>query len=175
MMATTFWSPDGTPVSAAQFVEKLFGELPGLFKDEDELRRIWSKPDSRKALLESLFEKGYGDEQLGEIRQMNDAEKSDLFDVLAYIAFALAPITREERVASRRDDIFVHYDAKLQAFLVFGLGQYVNEGVGELAEDKLPDLLELKYQAVNDAATELGGVTVIREAFIGFQQYLYKL
>jgi type I restriction enzyme R subunit len=46
--------------------------------------------------LERLSEKGYGDEQLSEIRRMIDAEKSDLYDVLAYIAFALAPITREE-------------------------------------------------------------------------------
>ena len=51
MMATTFWSPDGKPISAAQFVERLFGELPRFFKDEDELRRIWSQPDTRKALL----------------------------------------------------------------------------------------------------------------------------
>jgi len=50
--------------------------------------------------LESLSEKGYGDGQLDEIRHMIDAEKSDLFDVLAYIAFALSPITREERVVA---------------------------------------------------------------------------
>ena len=98
MMATTFWSPDGKPMSAAEFIERLFGDLPELFKDEDELRALWSQPDTRKALLESLSEKGYGDEQLAEIRRMIDAEKSDLFDVLAYIAFALAPITRQERV-----------------------------------------------------------------------------
>ena len=56
--------------------------------------------------MESLSEKGYGNEQLGEIRRMIDAEKSDLFDVLAYIAFALAPITREERVNTHREKIF---------------------------------------------------------------------
>ena len=81
-------------MSAAQFIERLFGELPQLFKDEDELRALWGQPDTRKALLESLSEKGYGDEQLSEIRRMIDAEKSDLFDVLAYIAFARTPITR---------------------------------------------------------------------------------
>ena len=48
MMATTFWSSDGRPISACQFVEKLFGELPQFFKDEDELRRIWSRPDTRR-------------------------------------------------------------------------------------------------------------------------------
>jgi len=173
MMATTFWSPDGKPMSAADFVSRLFGDLPELFKDEDELRAIWSKPDTRKALLESLTEKGYGGEQLAEIRRMIDAEKSDLFDVLAYIAFALVPITREERVETRRLFIFSHYDDKLQAFLDFVLAQYVNEGVGELDQAKLPHLLELKYKAVSDAAQELGGVAKIRDAFVGFQRHLY--
>ena len=39
MMATTLWSPDGKPISANQMIEKLFGELPRFFKDEDELRQ----------------------------------------------------------------------------------------------------------------------------------------
>ena len=173
MMATTFWSPDGRPMSAAEFIQRLFGELPELFKDEDELRALWSQPDTRKALLGSLAERGFGHEQLAEIRRMIDADKSDLFDVLAYIAFALAPITREERVETRRPHIFPHYDTKLQAFLDFVLAQYVNEGVGELDQAKLPRLLELKYKAVSDAAEELGGVAKIRDAFIGFQRHLY--
>ena len=46
------------------------------------------------------------DQQLEEIKRMINAEKSDLFDVLAYIAFALAPITRQERVETRRGRIF---------------------------------------------------------------------
>ena len=159
MMATTFWSPDGKPMSAAEFIERLFGEMPELFKDEDELRALWSQPDTRKALLESLAEKGYGNDQLAEIKRMIDAEKSDLFDVLAYIAFALAPITRQERVETHSDRIFSDYDEKLQAFLDFVLAQYVNEGVGELDSAKLPHLLELKYHTVSDAATQLGGVS----------------
>jgi type I restriction enzyme, R subunit len=64
MMATSYWSPDGKPISANQMVERLYGELPRFFKDEDELRRLWSKPDTRKALLQSLAEKGFGPEQL---------------------------------------------------------------------------------------------------------------
>ncbi len=60
-----------------------------LFKDEDELRALCSKSKTRQALLESLQEKGYGEAQLGEIRRMIDAVNSDLYDVLAYIAFAL--------------------------------------------------------------------------------------
>ncbi len=58
MMATTFWSPDGKPMSAAEFIERLFGELPALFRDEDELRALWSAPDTRKALIEALGRRG---------------------------------------------------------------------------------------------------------------------
>ncbi len=173
MTATTFWSVDGRPMSAAEFVTRLFGELPSLFKDEDELRALWSLPDTRKALLDSLAEKGYGREQLREIERMIDAEKSDLYDVLAYIAFALAPITRQERADASRPFISAQYGPKLQAFLDFVLSQYVSEGVGELDQAKLPHLLELKYRAVSDAALALGGVAKIREAFVGFQAHLY--
>jgi type I restriction enzyme R subunit len=174
MMATTFWSADGKPMSAAQFIERLFGELPTLFKDEDELRTLWSEPGTRKALLEALAEKGFGDVQLVEIKRLIDADKSDLYDVLAYIAFALSPITREERVRTRKGNIFAHYgDDKLRAFLDFVLAEYVKEGVGELDQSKLTPLLELKYRAVSDAARELGGIANIRDSFIGFQKYLY--
>jgi type I restriction enzyme R subunit len=175
MMATSFWGPDGKPMSAAQFVERLFGELPALFKDEDELRALWSKPDTRRKLLDALSEKGFGDAQLVEIKRMVDAEKSDLYDVLAYIAFALAPITREERVTSRKERIYSAYvDEKLRTFLDFVLGEYVKEGVAELDQSKLPQLLALKYRAVDDAARELGGIPKIRDTFVGFQKFLYE-
>jgi type I restriction enzyme R subunit len=174
MMATSYWSPDGKPISANQMVEKLYGELPRFFKDEDELRRLWSKPDTRKALLQSLAEKGFGSDQLTEISKMINAEKSDVFDVLAYIAFALAPVTRSERVETHRGNILGKYDTKLQAFLDFVLEQYISQGVGELDQDKLSDLLQLKYRSVPDAIDQLGDIPVIRDTFVGFQRYLYE-
>ena len=54
------------------------------------------------------------------------------------------------------------------------LAQYVTHGVGELDQAKLGNLLELKYHTVSDAADQLGGVPVIRDTFVGFQQYLYR-
>src|SRR5215831_630658 len=110
--------------------------------------------------------------ELSAIKRMIDAEKSDLYDVLAYIAFALAPITREERVNARKARIHsVYENEKLRTFLDFVLGEYVKEGVGELDQSKLTPLLELKYRAVTDAARELGGIPKIRDAFIGFQKF----
>ena len=57
--------------------------LPEFFKDKEELRSIWSSPDTRRKLLDGLAEKGFGQEQLLEMQKIIDAEKSDLFDVLA--------------------------------------------------------------------------------------------
>jgi type I restriction enzyme, R subunit len=105
------------------------------------LRRIWSRPDTRKALLEGLSEKGFGAPQLAEIKAMINAESSDLFDVLAYIAFALAPITRRERAEASKGRISAHYDPKLQAFLDFVLAQYVSQGVEELGQQ-----LEIRFR-----------------------------
>ncbi|MEH1766393.1 MAG: type I restriction-modification enzyme R subunit C-terminal domain-containing protein [Nostoc sp.] len=144
------------------------------FTDEDELRAIWSRPDTRRALLEGLAEKGYGEEQLTEISRLIDAEKSDLYDVLAYIAYASPPISRRERVLAHKSLIFSRYIGKQQEFLDFILEQYIKAGVGELDRTKLPQLLELKYHTVRDAIEELGSVANISEVFIGFQQYLYS-
>ncbi|MDE8350012.1 MAG: DEAD/DEAH box helicase family protein [Acidocella sp.] len=171
---TSFWGPDGKPISAKQFMESLFGQLPELFKDEDELRTIWGRPDTRKALLNTLAERGFGGEQLAEMGKVIDAQKSDVFDILAYIAFALPPITRAERVATHRAEILPRYDAKLQAFLDFVMGQYVVQGVEELDQDKLARLLELRYQTLADATAELGAAPMIRAAFVGFQEHLFS-
>ncbi|MGH7080393.1 MAG: type I restriction-modification enzyme R subunit C-terminal domain-containing protein [Acetobacteraceae bacterium] len=93
---------------------------------------------------------------------------------LVHIAFALAPITRQERADASRPLIAAEHNPKLRAFLEFVLSQYVKEGVGELDRAKLPHLLEPKYRAVSDAAAELGGAAHIGSAFVGFQRHLYS-
>ncbi len=173
MVATRFWSPDGTPISATQFIERLFGQLPALFRDEAELRRLWGQPDTRKALLETLSEKGFGETELSEAAKLINAEQSDIYDVLAYIAFTKAPITRLERVASHQGRIFTKYTGARREFLEFVLMHYVDQGVGELDAAKLPELLELKYQAIADAVAQLGPAAAIRQMFVEFQPDLY--
>lgn len=173
MVATSFWGPDGVPMSSEQFLQQLFGDLPTFFEDEETLRGIWSHPDTRRKLLEGLAEKGYAEAQLGEIRKLIDAENSDLFDVLAHIAFALDLMTRETRVVEHKDLIYSHYDDQQRAFLDFVLTQYVNLGVEELQPEKLPALLDLKYHSIHDAVEELGEVSRIRALFVGFQRHLF--
>jgi type I restriction enzyme, R subunit len=173
--STTFWHPDGQPMSAHEFLEALYGKLPQFFKDEGELRKLWSVPDTRKKLLERLAEEGFGNEQLKEIQSIVDAENSDIYDVLVYVAYKTEPLTREERAAVAQVDIHKRFDQKQQAFLDFVLLQYVTVGVEELDQSKLTPLLRLKYRdSLSDAIDDLGPPDRIAEVFSGFQKYLYK-
>jgi type I restriction enzyme, R subunit len=175
MMCTTFWHPDGTPMSAQQFMEILFGRLPEFFKNEAELREIWSAPDTRKKLLQGLAEKGFGRDQLGEMQKIIDAEKSDLFDVLAHVAYAMPAQTREERASKAKVIISARFNTKQQVFLHFVLSHYVTVGVDELDQEKLTPLLRLKYKnSIADAVADLGKPEEIGKVFSGFQKYLYQ-
>jgi type I restriction enzyme R subunit len=175
MMMTTFWHPDGTPMSAQQFMEMLFGKLPEFFKDEAELRALWSAPDTRAKLLQGLAERGFGRDQMAEMQKVIDAEKSDLFDVLAHVAYALAPLTREERATRAKIEIGNRFNSKQQEFLAFVLSHYVQVGVEELEQDKLRPLLMIKYDnTIADAVEDLGQPEEIGKVFAGFQKYLYQ-
>lgn len=175
MMVTSFWHPDGMPMSAQQFMGSLFGRLPEFFKSEDELRTLWSLPETRKKLLEGLAEQGFGKEQLAEMQKIIAAEKSELFDVLAYVAYAVAPVSREVRANEAKIIISTHFNSKQQVFLDFVLSHYVKGGVGELDQEKLSTLLRLKYRdSISDAIADLGKPQEINQVFTGFQKYLYE-
>ncbi len=76
---------------------------------------------------------------------------------------------------TRRSFIFAKYGGdNQQEFLDFILGHYIRQGVRELDEGKLPNLIELKYHSVADAVDALGDVADIRELFVGFQEHLYE-
>ncbi len=175
MMMTTFWHPDGTPMSSKEFINLLFGAIPDFFQSEDELRKLWSAPDTRAKLLAGLAEKGFGPDQLGEMQKCIDAEKSDIFDVLAYVSYNTPTITRKERADHARVYINSNFNAKQQAFLDFVLAHYVSVGVGELDQEKLTPLLRLKYHnSIADAVADLGKPEDIGKVFAGFQKYLYR-
>ncbi len=176
MVATSFWGPDGKPLSAAQFMESLFGVLPDFFKDEAELRNIWSDPTTRKALLMGLADKGFSRGPLAEMQKIIEADRSDLFDVLAYVAFATATETRTIRANRATAATHQQFNDRQQAFVDFVLTQYVQQGVDELDTEKLSPLLRLRYNnAIADAVKDLGNPEQIRQVFVGFQKHLYSL
>lgn len=174
MIATSFWGADGKPVSIQEFMDNLFGAMPEFFKSEAELRVIWSDPITRKVFLEKIAAIGYGADELEMLQKMIDAEQSDLFDVLNYVSFLTPTVSRSERVKHAETEIFAGLDDKQKEFLQFVLAKYEEKGVEELDEEKLPVLLNLKYNAIADAVKELGAVESIRSTFFNFQRSLYS-
>ncbi len=158
-----------------EFVTHLFGTLalPGFFSSEEELRQIWSDPTTRRQLLERLAEAGFARQDLEEIQAMIDARDCDLFDVLEYIAFARPTTSRLKRAEASRPRLVNVLSRQQMEFVDFVLGRYATTGVDELDLEKLPALLHLKYQALQDGMTALGGAEQARGAFLDLQKALY--
>jgi len=172
---TSFWSADGKPVSAEEFLNNLFGELPKLFKDEEELRKLWSNPITRRTLLEKLEEVGFPKSDLVTLQKLVNMENSDLYDVLEYVFNGdYIAMTRESRAKAAEATIFALINEKQKEFISFVLSKYIETGVDELDQEKLPILLQNKYQTLQDAKSVLGQIPDIRKLFIEFQGHLYK-
>jgi type I restriction enzyme, R subunit len=176
MSATNFFSPDGKLLSAAQFVKNLYEtlRLPEVLKSEEHLRKLWSDPTTRLALLDRLADAGFSRDDLTAIQALIDAQSSDLFDVLQYIAYAKPTMTRKDRVKASRKRIDEDLEPSQREFVDFVLSQYVELGVDELEQERLPQLLAIKYQSQMEGIEALGGTEKARATFIGFQRELYR-
>jgi type I restriction enzyme R subunit len=177
MTSKMFYSVDGMPMSLTEFIQSLFNtlEMSELFKNEDELRALWSVPSTRMKLLKQLEEAGFPTSQLLDIQEIIDAKNSDLFDVLEFVKYALKPIARSTRAKVARSVIESNLEAKQLEFVDFLVSQYVESGVGELEESKLETLLEIKYQDVFHGVKVLGDGEPgkVRNLFLMFQKNLY--
>ncbi|CAB5496660.1 Type I restriction-modification system, restriction subunit R (EC [Bathymodiolus thermophilus thioautotrophic gill symbiont] len=175
MLTTSFWGAGGELISATEFLQNLFGELPNFFKDEEELREIWGHPSTRQDLLQKLEVAGFGKQQLNSLKKLINAENSDLFDVLEYVFdsdFQL--MTRQERVSEARAKILFSLSEVQQEFIEFVLSKYIESGVEELKRSQLSTLLTIKYQSLEDAKEVLGEIEDIVPLFVDFQKYLYQ-
>lgn len=172
---TSFWDASGKPITAKEFIEKLFNELPNFFSSEDELREIWSSPDTRRILLEKLKNSGYSLANFDKIKEIINASNSDIFDVLIFIAYSENIQTRQERVNNHKISIFNNIQSRQHAFIEFVLNQYVKNGIIELDDERIGELINLKYGSPANAIQELGNISEIRETFCSFQKYLYKI
>nr|WP_306264077.1 type I restriction endonuclease subunit R [Pararhizobium sp. IMCC3301] len=171
---TTYWDADGRPVSAAQLLERLFGDLSGLIGDEDQLRQVWSDPDNRQHFLSQLRDHGYDRDRLDDIRRLIDAQDSDLFDVLGYILFTTAPITRHQRADTVRETGLSDPNPEMRDLLVRILKAYEDHGESELATTRLEKFLISKYGSVSESKAHLGELAAIRQGFMTMQANLYR-
>jgi type I restriction enzyme R subunit len=170
---TTYWGPDGKPMSAAEFLQRLFGDLSSRIPDEDTLRATWSVPEKREHLLEQLAEAGYDAERLDSIRRLVDAPNSDLFDVIAYILFDTAPQSRADRAERVKAGGLDDWDGDMRDLLLGILAAYERAGEVELGSKRLGDFLKTRFGGVKQGSDLLGGAAAIKEAHRRLQQKLY--
>jgi type I restriction enzyme, R subunit len=172
--ATSFYSPDGKPISAEEYIRQLYGELPRQFQTEEELRALWANPETRRKLLDALAERGFSGDNIAQISRMMNASDADIFDVLAYIAFSKPPVSRKDRVNKRKAEILSRYTDNQRAFLEYVLDQYVKVGVTELDGKNVGTLLQIKYGSISDAVAALDKKPdEIGAMFSEFQRGLY--
>ena len=174
-MSTYLFYFQGQPVTAEEFIKKLFNTivLPTIFKNEDELRKMWSSPITRNELIKKLEDNGFSKPDLKQIQTLIEAEDSDIFDVLEHIAYSKKPIPRTVRVTNAENKIYKNLNDKQKEFIDFVLSKYVEGGVDELDINRLSDLIELKYRTIHDGQKALGNADSIKNTFIEFQKHLY--
>lgn len=177
---TRYIDENGKPLSIQEFVERLIQQLPGLFKNVDELRGIWSDPDLREQLLAKLVQAGFDKEQLSTLRRMFEADDCDIFDLLAFLAFEQPMATRRSRAEAVRTNntFFDQYkEEKAKQFLHFVLKRYEQDGTTELARERLPALIELSgLGTTKDASMAFGGKPAqLLAAFKQLQHQLYHV
>ena len=176
-MSSTYFYVDGKPISAEEFLKRLFEklQLPEILGSEQKLREIWSSPITRRELLERLDAEGCPRDDLVKLQSLIEGgEQSDLFDVLEYVSFSRPLISREARVETNRENIFNMLNEEQRTFVEFVLRNYVQEGVDELDLSKLSTLLNAKYGSTHAAQQKLGFVAEIKDLFVGFQRRLYE-
>ncbi len=171
--ATSYWF-DGRPITAGEFLQKLFGDLSGMIANEDELRVQWRNPETRERLLRVLADKGYDDERLADMRQLVDAADSDLFDVLAFVRFNIQPLSRKDRANDARGSGLSGFEGEMRAFLSEVLSNYQRDGEGELSFGSLSSLIAARYGTMNDAKGKLGDIATVKLAFTALQSHLYQ-
>ena len=148
-------------------------KLPKLLASEEQLRMLWANPMTRRELLKKLEDAGCHKDDLEKLQELINAKDSDLFDVLEYIAYAKAPVTRAARVETSKKNIYNLLNVKQREFVAYVLRNYVEVGVDELDVSKLSTVLTAKYGSIHAAQQELGTVESIESTFIDFQQQLY--
>ena len=176
---TRYIDEHGKPLTIQEFVERLLNQLPGLFNSIDELRKTWSDPDLRDILLGKLRNAGFDNDQLKSLRRMFEAEDSDMFDLLAFLAFEQPMTTRHFRADIVRNNtgFFSNYPQdKAQQFLHFVLNRYEQTGASELSRERLPTLIELSgLGTTKDATQAFGGRPAhLLNAFKEIQIQLYQ-
>ena len=161
-------------LSSEVFLQKIVWELPKFYKDEHQLRILWSNPETREELLHGLSNIWLDTEQLEDLKNMFEARDSDIFDILAHLSFDSNIKYRSERSIYGEEVVGKYNSLKAKEFLEFLLSLYVKNGILEFRKDGLSSKISLfnKWQA-REIAEEFWGIEELKNAYYELQGSLY--
>jgi len=122
-----------------RLAEHLVDKVPGV----DALRQTWVRPEARQSLLDEL---PGGESAIRLIRELEEEQECDLYDVLAELGFSLPPKSRSERVAafSYKNKAWLRgFPDRTAAVLAAMAAQFEKGGIEELETTTLFDAAEI--------------------------------
>ena len=166
----------GKHLSSEDFIKKILGELPKLYQNEHDLRLAWANPETREKFLKNLEYIWLDAEQIENLKKIFEAEKSDIFDILAYISYGNEIKNRTERSKIAKSILEKYENPKAKDFLQFLLELYEREWIMNFKKDGLSSKIELFNRwLAREIAAEFGWVKELKQAYYDLQKGIYEV
>jgi len=137
----------------------------GQYASLDAFLRRWRSEERKQLIIDELAEQGLLLEPLLE----EVSKELDPFDLICHIAFDQPPLTRRERAARVRKDVFSRYGPQAKAVLEALLEKYQDEGVvGDLDNVKILEIppfnaMGTAYQLIQEFGSRAGFQRAVHE------------
>lgn len=148
-----------------EYKKRLSNSLTSDVPNVEELRNNWVVYKKRRTLLDRL---PGGEGALRLVRQLENEQECDLYDVLAELGFGYEPKSRAERASGfcfRNRDWLQNYPERSQKVLALIARQFELGGIDELESDSLFDVPEI---------IENGGFSALLRLPLQPQELLYE-
>lgn len=166
----------GKHLSSEDFIKKILGELPKFYQNEHDLRLAWANPETREKFLKNLEYIWLDAEQIENLKKIFEAEKSDIFDILAYISYGNEIKNRTERSKIAKSILEKYENPKAKDFLQFLLGLYEREWIMSFKKEGLSSKIELFNRwLAREIAAEFGWVQELKQAYYDLQKGIYEV
>lgn len=166
----------GKHLSSEDFIKKILGELPKFYQNEHDLRLAWANPETREKFLKNLEYIWLDAEQIENLKKIFEAEKSDIFDILAYISYGNEIKNHTERSKIAKSILEKYENPKAKDFLQFLLGLYEREWIMSFKKEGLSSKIELFNRwLAREIAAEFGWVQELKQAYYDLQKGIYEV
>jgi type I restriction enzyme R subunit len=165
---------EGKQLRVVRFTDYTAERVRTLYTSAADMRAAWSDPQQRRAVIDSLADRGIDFDSLAAAAGQPEA---DPFDLLCHVAFN-APLRtrreRAERLKREKRDFFDQFVPEARAILDALLDKYAEFGTAQFV---LPDVLEVppisEHGNVTEIAGRFGGPARLRDAVSQLQTLLY--